>query len=51
MMDRTPFPYRRRRFFILAAFPALAVAQGRAVAGLPDFTELYDKQAPGGGRH
>ena len=48
MMDRTLSFVAAVAFATLAAFPAVASAQGalgRSVAGLPDFTELYEKQA------
>jgi len=46
MMDRTLSFVAALAFATVAAFPAVAGAQGRVVSGLPDFTELYDKQAP-----
>jgi len=49
MMDRTLSFVIALVFATLAAFPAVASAQavqGRTLAGLPDFTELYEKQAP-----
>ena len=49
MMDRTLSFVIALAFATLAAFPAVAGAQavqGRALAGLPDFTELYEKHAP-----
>ena len=49
MMDRTFSFVAALAFATLAAFPAVASAQGvpgRTLAGLPDFTELYEKQAP-----
>jgi len=46
MMDRILSFVAAIAFATVAAFPAVAGAQGRAVSGLPDFTELYEKQAP-----
>src|SRR3954471_21421288 len=49
MMDRTLSFVIALVFATLAAFSAVAGAQsvqGRPLAGLPDFTELYEKQAP-----
>ena len=49
MMDRILSLVIALAFATLAAFPAVAGAQavqGRALAGLPDFTELYEKHAP-----
>lgn len=46
MMDRILSFVAALAFAGLAAFPAAAIAQGRVASGLPDFTELYDKQAP-----
>jgi serine protease Do len=49
MMDRTLSLVAAVAFATIAALPAVASAQGvpsRSTAGLPDFTELYEKQAP-----
>jgi hypothetical protein len=49
MMDRTLSLVVALVFATLAAFPPVAErtsVQGRSLAGLPDFTELYEKQAP-----
>jgi serine protease Do len=51
MMDRNLRQYLAATataalFAALAAVAVPAAGQGRAAAGLPDFTELYDKQGP-----
>ena len=49
MMSRNPFPFAVTAmvaiFALFATIAGPAAAQGRA-AGLPDFTELYERQAP-----
>jgi S1-C subfamily serine protease len=50
MMHRTFSFLAAAMLAVLVAFPDVATGQtpapGRVVAGLPDFTELYDKQGP-----